>query len=155
MPGLISKELKALLVVEDITEQGVNVWQDNCFTVQHFHYECRRRRDERGVPYGPTQTSFLDFSVRVSSNESGKAFFERMKVDEPFPYSFLFNALFDSQRHLSEFEDALVVRGYIVDAEESFGENAGEQMLVHARLLICNLAYLSRESVLNLTLTND
>ena len=32
MPALFSNELKAILVLEDITEEGVSVLQNNCFT---------------------------------------------------------------------------------------------------------------------------
>ena len=160
MAGTISNQLKALLVVENIAEQGINVWQNNSFTVQHFSYECRRRRNDSGKPYGQTLPAYLDFTVRVSSGESGKVFFDRMRTNETFPYSFLFNASFNSMRRLSECEDAMVVTGYIVEVEELFesapaSDGSAEQMLIHARLLISNLAYLGQEHTLNLTITND
>jgi hypothetical protein len=160
MPAIFSNQLKALLVVEDITEQGVNVWQDNCFTVQHFSYDCHRRRNDAGEPYGPTVPAYLDFTVKVASDNNGKVFFERMQQDETFPYSFLFNASFNSMRRLSECQDAMVVTGYIVEVEESYGEvsteeGVEEQMLIHARLLVSNIAYLGQESILELTITKD
>ena len=160
MPRLLSNQLKALLVTEDITEQGINVLQDNGFTVQHFRYECRRNRNAAGHPYGPTLPAYLDFTVRVSSGEAGKVFFERLRANETFPYSFLFNANFNGMRRLSECQDAMVATGYIIDLEESYDKDPGddgsaEQMLIHARLLLSNLAYLGRENVLKLTITND
>lgn len=160
MAGTISNQLKALLVTENIAEQGINVWQQNSFTVQHFSYECQRRRNDSGVPYGPTLPAYLDFTVRVSSDNNGKVFFERMRINETFPYSFLFNASFNDMRRLSECEDAMVATGYIVDLEELFesapaSDGSAEQMLIRARLLISNLAYLGRERTLDLTITND
>ena len=161
MAGTISNQLKALLVVDDITEQGVTVWQYNGFTVQHFRYECCRRRNESGLPYGPTLPAYLDFTVRIASEDSGKVFYERMRTNETFPYSFLFNASFNTRRQLSECEDALVATGYIVDLEEEYesapaADGSAEQMLVHARLLLSNLTYLGREDrTLELTITKD
>lgn len=156
---MISNQLKALLVTEDITEQGVNVYQNNCFTVQHFTYECRRRRNDEGIPYGSTLPSFLDFKVKVAPGDNGKVFLERLKQSETFPYSFLFNADFNSMR-LSACEDALVATGYIVNVEESYEsvpqeDGSADQMLIHARLLLTNIAYAGSERTLYLTITND
>ena len=160
MAGTISNQLKALLVTDNIAERGINVWQQNSFTVQHFSYECRRRRNDSGTPYGQTLPAFLDFTVKVASEDNGKVFFDRMLTNETFPYSFLFNASFNSMRRLSECEDAMVVSGYIVDLEETFesapaADGSAEQMLIHARVLISNIAYLGREKVLELTITKD
>lgn len=159
MPVVFSNQLKALLITEDITEQGVSVWQSNCYTVQHFSYECRRRRNESGVPYGPTTPSYLDFSVRIANAESGKVFFERMKTYQSFPYSFLFNASFNDMRKLSECEDAMVATGYIIDLEETYDkpqeDGVQEQMLLRGKLLLCNIAYLGRDKKMKLTITQD
>ena len=158
--AVFSNELKAMLVMEDISEQGASVLQGNCFTVQHFSYECRRGRDGNGMPYGATLTSYLDFTVKVLSANSGKLFFKRMSLDGTFPYSFLFNAVFNAGGRLSDSEDALVATGYLVDVEEFYGkvssdDGADEQMLIHARLLLSNLAYLGRDKMLKLKITND
>lgn len=160
MAGVLSNELKAMLVLEDISEQGVSVWHGNCFTIQHFSYECRRERDGDGFPYGATLPSTLEFTVKVSAGDSGKHFFKRMGSDETFPYSFLFNATFSANGRLSDCEDAMVATGYLTDVEESYGavslsDGSQEQMLIHVKLLLSNLAYLGREKTLNLTLTND
>ena len=60
--------LKAMLCVEDITETGVNLTPSNSFTVQEFHYDYGRRRDAMGRPYGPTESAYMDFTVKVSSD---------------------------------------------------------------------------------------
>ena len=151
MPVLLSNELKALLVLEDITEGGVSVWQNNCFTVQHFSYACERKRNAAGIPFGPTQPSYLYFTVRISSDESAKEFLERLASRDPYPYSFLFNASFSDKRRLAQCEDALVARAYLTDVEESFEE----QMLIKGKLLLCNLSYLGQNDSLKLTITND
>ena len=146
--------------MEDISEQDVNVSQNNGYTVQHFSYGFSRDSTSQGVPYGETSPSFLDFTVRIASGDSARVFFERMCIPDTFPYSFLFNASFNSVRRLSDCDDAMVATGYVVDVEETY-ENAApgredtRQMLVHVKLLVSNLAYLGREKVLKVTVTND
>lgn len=157
---VFSNQLKALLVLEDITEQGVSVWQNNCFTVQHYHYLCRRERNDAGIPYGRTVPSFLEFTIRVAAADSAKTLMERMQSQESFPFSFVFNASFAENRRLSDWEDAMVVRGYLVDVEETYDKTqaeagAQEQMLIKGRLLLSNLAYVGRERVMKLTITKD
>ena len=160
MSTLFSNELKALLVTADMTEQGVNIWQNNCFTVQQFSYQCSRDRSGDGVPYGSTVSSFLDFTVRISAGDSCRIFYDRLGQMEPFPFSFLFNASFNEMRKLSTCDDAMVARGYLVDVQESFEtvKTAGgvqEQVLLYGRLLLCNISYLGREKVLKLMITNE
>lgn len=160
MARLVSNQLKAVLVMEDISEQGVSVWHGNCFTVQHFSYECSRGRDHGGIPYGATLPFFLDFTVRVSSGNNGKLFFKRMGLDETFPYSFLFNAVFGANGRLSDSEDAMVAMGYLTEVEERYAavsvdDGTDEQMLIHARLLVSKLTYMGRDKTLNLTITKD
>ena len=159
MPSVFSNQIKALLITENISEQGVNVWQNNCYTVQHFAYECRRKRNASGTPYGPTTPSYLDFSVRIASPDSGKVFFERMHASKSFPYSFLFNASFNDMRKLTECEDAMVATGYVINLEEAYDkpleDGAQGQMLLRGRLLLCNIAYLGRDRVLKLMITTD
>lgn len=160
MPVVFSNQLNALLVTDDISEQGVNVWKDNCFTVQHFGYQCSRKRTETGHPYGPTVPSYLDFTVKVEDKADGKVFYERMKSYKPFPYSFLFNANFDTRRGgLSSCEDALVAFGYIVEVEEIYSApragGQGEQALLRGRLLLSRINYPGRERTLTLSITHD
>lgn len=160
MARVLSNQLKAMLVMEDVSEQGVSVWQGNCFTVQHFAYECCRDRNVGGIPYGATLPFFLDFTVRVSSGNNGKLFFKRMGLDETFPYSFLFNAVFGENGRLGDSEDAMVATGYLTEVEERYAasskeDGSDEQMLIQARLLVSKLSYLGREKILNLTITND
>lgn len=146
--------------MDDISEQDVNVSQNNGYTVQHFSYELSRDRDSKGVPFGETSPSFLDFTVRIATKDSAKVFFERMSITETFPYSFLFNASFNGVRRLSDCEDAMVATGYVIDVEEIYedaapGNQDARQMLVHVKLLVSNLVYLGQDKVLKVTVTND
>ena len=141
-----------MLVTEDVLNQkDISVSQSNAYTVQHFSYECRRDRTSAGEPYGPTLQSFLDFTIRVSSEESAKLFFERLYINQPFPYSFLFNATFNGIKMLSQCQDALVARGYIVSAKEVYDS----QMLLQVRILLSKISYLGTENNLELQINQD
>ena len=151
---------KALILTKDITEDKVVVKQADCLTLQHFSYQCGRKRTSSGIPYGPTTPSFLDFTIRVTAKGQGKVYFERAGLNMPFKYTFLFDAKFDTTgaKKLSEYGDAMVITGYIIEMEEFFdepqNENSDEQSLLRCRLLLCNIIYLGTKPV-KLTITED
>lgn len=152
MPTVFSNQLKAILVTEDIINQkDISVSQSKAYTVQHFSYECKRDRTAAGEPFGPTLQSFLDVTVRVPSEDSAKIFFERLYINQPFPYTFLFNATFNGIKMLSECQDALVARGYIVSAREVYDS----QMLLQVRILLSKIDYLGTDNNLELPINQD
>lgn len=154
---------KALILTKDITENKIVVKQADGLTLQHFSYQCGRKRTASGVPYGPTVPSYLDFTIRVSAKGQGKVYFERAGLNMPFRYTFLFNATFDSKKKniLSDYDDAMIVTGYIVEMEEFFdppkGESSDEQSLLRCRLLLCSISYLGTTGTkpVQLTITED
>ena len=58
----ISNNQKASLYFDDIRETKVK--REQGFTLQQFHYECARKRNDRGMPYGPTQTTILQLQIK-------------------------------------------------------------------------------------------
>lgn len=161
MSTLFSNQTKALLVTEDIHEEGVGILKEDCFVVQHFSYCCERARDGEGRPYGPTVTSFLDFTVRVSSDERCGRFYDRIASAEAYPFSFLFNACFNETGRFSGCDDAMVARGYLCDIQEVFEtlkteDGSQEQVLLHCCILLNSISYLGdRDAVLKLMITLD
>lgn len=151
MPVVFSNQLKAILVLDNVSEGGVSVWQNTCFTVQQFAYSCERRRNDAGVPFGPTLGSFLSFTVRLAQGDSAKVMLERMSSRETFPFSFLFNASFGSNKRMTEYEDAMVAYGYLVQAEQSYED----QMIFRGKILLSKLSYLGQEKTLDLIITKD
>ena len=132
--------------------------QSQCFTVQDYHYHCFRERDDQGNPYGGILSEYLDFSVIVSSLHSCKFFCQSMELNENTPLSFIFNATFTDTGRLYDFEDGLVTYGYIIDVEESCDENddsGEEQLLIHVRMLLSNMAFIGNETVHYLEITKD
>ncbi|MBO4341067.1 MAG: hypothetical protein J5835_06535 [Bacteroidales bacterium] len=155
----MSNSLKAILVEKNIQGQ-TTINESECLTVQHFSYTCRRRRNDAGLPYGSTLPSYLDFTIKVTSNNNGKGLLNHMSKNEPFQYSFIFNATF-TDNVLSKYEDLLLATGYIVDVEETYEnfvltDKTVNQTLIHARLLLCNITYVGNGDIASyLNVTND
>lgn len=144
----LSNHIKALLVTEDISEVA-RVAQDKCLTLQHFDYKCQRSRDDEGKPYGSTISVTLNCTMR--STDGMRVFYDRIKSIATHNFTFVFNATFDDQRFLADYEDAMIVSGYVTDIEEDFdsstdGLETGEQMLIHVKILLSRITYVGRIS---------
>ncbi len=146
MTQLLSNHIKATLFLEDFTEGNPPVYQSKCLTVQEFNYNLRRSRDDFGVPYGPTVSVIMNFAVRIIRPEDGKAFYKRMSDFTPHSYTFFFNAAFNTDRQLSDYEDAMVANGHIIDLEQVYNDKpladgTTEQMLLKVKLLLTDITF--------------
>lgn len=145
-----SNHLKVVLVMEDICEMSDAILRSNCFTVQHFHYESRRsRNDESGVIRYAEDSTVLDITIRINNPDGGKQLFAHMQDQELHTYSFLFNATFKPTGRIDRYEDAMMTFGYVVDIEEDFSSNQPsgrqEQMLMHVKLLLSSIVFMGRD----------
>ena len=173
MPDIV-KEMKATLLLQDVTSMSGSVSTDDALTVLHFSYGCSRRRTQTGNPYGQTMPSYLDFTARILNGKTAKVFMERMQNTETFQYSFLFHSESSSSISLSDCQGIIVASGYIVDLEEYFDtvkvinkvkqddgtekdvEVEQEQMTLSVRILLSNLVFAGKDSKnLNLIITKD
>lgn len=157
MPERYSNYLKAILFPENFCEMSVGIMRNQCFTVQCFNYESKRRRGEDGrTAYHAEDATMLDFTIRINSPENGKLFLSHMKELEPHDYSFLFNATFKATDRIDNYEDAMVASGYIIDIEEVFNstrnEGQTEQMLMHVKLLLNNITFVGKQKNLVLSI---
>jgi hypothetical protein len=154
MPRL-SNELKAVVVTEDILETGMSATQDKCMTVQHFSYNSRRKRDYTGAAYGLSDPVLLDFAIRVNSPAHSKPFYSHLADGHNFSLSFVFNAVFSPLKRIADYDDAMVVNGYVVNIIEDFRASAqasdDQQMSLYVKMLVRNITYLGKES--NKTIT--
>ncbi len=150
MATLYSNELKAFVVAEDFLENPMSVLKENCLTVQHFDYQCEHKRNASGEVYGPTEPVILKFTVRVNSPKHAKVFYSNLLSNSYFNYSFLFNATFNANQRLGDYEDGMVVNGYVVSVEENYSTEKNqtgedEQILLDVTLLARSVTYLGRE----------
>ena len=151
MATLYSNELKAVVVTENYLDNPMSVMKEHCLTIQHFDYTCEHKRNASYEVYGPTEPVMLKFTIRVNSPKHAKVFYHHLLSHSCFSYSFLFNATFNANQRLADYEDGMVVNGYVVSVEENFstGRNMtgeDEQILLNVRILTRSVTYLGREN---------
>lgn len=150
MAKLFSNELKAIVVAEDFLENPKNVLKENCLLVQHFDYVAEHRRNSAGEVYGPTEPVKLKFTIRVNSPRHARVFYNNLLSNAHSNYSFLFNATFNSYQRLADYEDGMVVNGYVLSVEEDYSATRSitgeeEQILLDVTILTRSVTYMGRE----------
>ncbi len=151
MAKLYSNELKAVVVADNFLDNPLNVMKENCLTVQNFSYECVHKRNNSGQVYGPTEPVFLKFKIRVNSPYHAKPFYSALKMNQSSDYSFLFNVTYNPFDRLSDYEDGMIVNGYVVRVEEDYhssknDEGLDEQMMLNVIIQVCAVTYLGKEN---------
>ena len=146
-----SDHLKAVLYPENLMEVEENLEKRLCQTIQHFSYKCQRSRNDAGIPYGNTTPTELQFTVKLETPDDSKVFYQRMQQNELFDHTFLFNATFDQRDRLKSYDDAMIVRGFVVDVKEDYDAtvtNNGtvQQILVQVNLLMSSITYVGKEN---------
>ena len=143
--SLRATELKAIVVMADLQEQGKSITRDQCMSVEHFDYSCFRSRDSKGRTYHDSMPAMLNFIVRFNTVEQARPFYKQIKDNEPGTLSFLFNASFLGD-NLTEFPDAMVVKGFIVDIQEDLHSRAlsgreDQQIIARVRVQVHSIIY--------------
>ena len=92
----------------------------------------------------------LKFTIRVNSPRHARVFYSNLLSNAHSNYSFLFNATFNSYQRLANYEDGMVVNGYVLSVEENYSANRGitgeeEQILLDVTLLTRSVTYVGRE----------
>lgn len=155
MATLLSNELKAAVILEDFLETPKNILKENCLTVQKFDYDCVRKRTEKGNIYGAMNPVLLSFSVRVNDTLHALKFFKAITSNEVSSITFLFNATYDENNRLKDYEDGMVIKAYVVGTEEIYKTEYTEkeqiqQMLLNVKLLVSSVTYIGSEDKSNL-----
>lgn len=120
----ISNYIKATLFFDDFSE--INVKKEQGFTLQQFNYECSRKRNNMGMPYGPTRTTVLRLLIKSLPDGSLKEIYKRLDEYVDSSFSIVFNATFrmdeNGENTLSDYDSALVITGFVVSISEFYGE---------------------------------
>lgn len=145
-----SDHLKAVLYPYNLQDVEENLEKRLCQTIQHFSYKCQRSRNDAGIPYGNTTPTELQFTVKLDTPDDCKVFYQRMQQNELFDYTFLFNATFDQRDRLKSYDDAMIVRGFVVDVKEDYDAMVNEdgsvqQILIQVTLLLSSITYVSKD----------
>lgn len=136
----ISNYIKATLFFNDFSE--VTVKKEQGFTLQQFNYECSRKRNNMGMPYGPTQTTVLKFLIKSLPDGYLKEVYKRLDENTDSSFSIVFNATFrmdeNGENTLSDYDSALVATGFVIGIDEAYsGMNTG--------LMITNVEFLTKK----------
>lgn len=146
-----SDHLKAVLYPYNLQDVEENLEKRLCQTIQHFSYKCQRSRNDAGIPYGNTTPTELQFTVKLDTPDDSKVFYQRMQQNELFDHTFLFNATFDQRDRLKSYDDAMIVRGFVVDVREDYdatvtSNGTVQQILVQVNLLLSSITYVGKEN---------
>ncbi len=155
MADYLSNRLKAVLFPEDITE-GIPMRREAGYTIRHFDYNCFRTRDKAGKPYGASNASLMQITVKTVSADGYKEFYHRLNSMERYRFSVVFDASYDASKILRDYADAMVVDGYIVEIEETFDtvDNKKDGMMLSMKILLHSLDYLGERVDRKLVVNN-
>lgn len=106
-------------------DDGTSVTIDNCYTVQDMDYLYNHTQSTSGVNVGSaTQVAELNFTIRSQESDSAKALYTKLNDGYVVPFSFMYEAKStvpeDGSPKYVEFNDAMVVYGYVTSVEERF-----------------------------------
>ena len=151
MATLYSNELKAVVVMDNFLDNPMNILKENCMTVQHFNYECAQKRNDSGEIYGAVNPVMLDFVVRANSPRHARAFYKEIVSNEHTNFSFLFNVTYNENQRLENYEDGMVVNGYIVHIEEEYTSRTNQagsstQIELHVKILSRSVTYMGADN---------
>ena len=151
----LSNELKAVIFRDNFLDNPRNVLKENCLVIQHFSYECERMRNNSSDVYGASKPVILKFSIRVNSPSHAREIYQRLALNGHFDYSILFNVTYDANLRLKDYDDGMVVNGYVVSVEEQYSslqddKGVDKQMLLEVKLLVRSTLYMGREEQNNL-----
>lgn len=160
----ISNYIKATLFFDNINE--VKVKKEQGFTLQQFNYECSRKRNNMGMPYGPTGTAIIRLQIKSLPDGYLKEIYKRLDENTDSSFSIVFNSTFQMDENgdymLSDYDSALVITGFIVSINESYGNSnpifiEGE---INSNLMMTDVEFLAksityagssnRETILNI-----
>lgn len=153
--AILSNELRAVMVPENFLDNPRNVLKENCLVIQQFSYECERMRNNNSDVYGATRPVIMRFTIRVNSPVHAKEFYQRLALNGHYDYSILFNVTYDANRRLADYEDGMVLNGYVVSVAENYNslkddDGLDKQMMLDVEVLVRSTTYLGRESQNNI-----
>lgn len=143
-------ELKAVVTMCNILEGEKSITRDNCMSVEHFDYRLERKRDYNGRTLTGNEPTFLNFSVRINAAEQAKPFYDQMTKQDNATWTFLFNASYSDTKRLTDYYEAMVVDGYVVDIQEDFrsailNDPDEQQVILRARVLTRSITYIGQD----------
>lgn len=147
MTEIFSNQLKAVLFLGDIKEL-TNLRQDDGYTIQNLDYQSFRSRDKLGQPYGLTNASLADITLRSISGEGDKKLYSILKERGCHAFSVLYNVKYTEEHLVDDYDIATVLNGYIVEIEEKFetGHKKNQSMILSMKILLHDVEYIGNNT---------
>jgi len=150
--------LKAFLYAEDFFEMPNNVIKSKGYILQDYKFRFSYNRDDNNNPYGHVISEYMELTVNASLDNDSTVFYGQMEENESRVFSIIFNPVFNAYERIDSFDDGIVFNGYVIDVEESCpndDENGDQPLQMKVKLMLNDIAFLGKESVHNLTISND
>ena len=147
MTEIFSNQLRAVLFVGNVNEIAA-LRQECGFTIQHLDYESFRSRDKSGQPYGPSNASLANITLRSISGEGYKKLYEALKLKECNAFSVLYNVKYVKNHIVDSYEMGIVLYGYIVEIEEVFDTHHknDQSMMLNMKILLHSVSYMGENT---------
>ena len=144
---MFSNQLKAVLFLGEIKEQ-MNLRQDDGYTIQSLDYQSFRSRDRLGQPYGLSNATLANITLRSISGEGYKKLYNILKERVSNPFSVLYNVKYTEERLVASYDTATVLNGYIVEIEEVFDtrKKQDHSMILNMKILLHDIDYIGVNS---------
>lgn len=142
----ISNYLKAALFTTDISQEHSKCSRENGYTIQYYTYHLGRTRDTFGYPYGPTLQTIFKAVVKLPSMNKCKIFYEQLQSSEQHTFSFVFNAAYDDNNCLKEWDNAMIVNAYVVGIDENYNSTEDGYVNIELELLVSSIIYKGSDS---------
>lgn len=150
MGFVYSNYLKVMFFPGSILDKDRKFNQMDCLTVQTFDYNFERTCNSNDLPFGATINPVVECTLKFMSESKVKGIIGNTLSRNAEEYTFLFNASFDQDRNVDNFENAIVVRGYVVDVEQTFSaresRNENQPMELKVRILAMNIMYVGSQT---------
>ena len=142
---------RGVVIISDVIENGFDASQDWQMSATLESYRCDYAKpvNEAGEPFGATEPTTLDFSVRLHKGSHAKIIiYNLLHTYDNIRFTFLFDPTFNNRKKVTSYKDGIVVDGYVVNtrvefrsAKDSLGRE--RQTILHVRLLLRSVIHIS------------
>lgn len=158
MTANLTNHRKTVLLIGNILDDNVRFGQEDCVVVQKFEYVFERTCNTNGIPTGTTINPVVEFSFKFMDDAKPKSLFKYLNSMELIEITFLFNVSYNDNRKISDYDNAIVMKGYVVEVEQDYhysGTNGEEsQRIMKVKLLAADVTYVDDRSCKTLVLSD-
>lgn len=159
MADIISNHINVALYLGNVRDTGMNIPKSDVFIVQSYNYSCRKSRNQKGLPYGNTNITYLEFSLRNFTEKLETELLRGLQSAVAQEFTFIIDAKYDKSARLEECEDAFIARGFVVDIDEFFStyynsSSDDGQRFIRIKLLLSSIKYIGDNNDLELKINN-